>query len=72
VIHVYDSVAVDPLELLFFQPIFKRTQRLSGQQALLGGHDPDQLPFRLERENLGRIEKEILPAIPPDNLPSGN
>src|ERR1700682_4553181 len=64
-VHIYDGVAMNPLELRLTQALFNGAKRLGGQQSLFGSNDPDQFPLCLKGEHLICVQENIVRAVAP-------
>jgi hypothetical protein len=62
---------VNALELRVAKALFNRAEGLRGQEALPSRDDPNQLPFRLECENVARVQQMVFFADSADNLAAG-
>src|ERR1700733_11630502 len=66
VVHVYNRVAMNALELASSQAFSDHAQRLRGQEPLFRGDDPHQFALRLKRQNLVRVQQHVFLAVPAD------
>src|SRR5436309_13942760 len=72
--HVFDvdeGIPVNASKAAVFEAILQGFECLSREILLPRGQDPNQVSVGLKRIDFVPVQKEILLANPPDNLPGG-